>query len=105
MVASSSRAAEREWGEAVRTRSWSLKSLTWREPLLGVSLHGKSARRGYLNVALHLEETGYEAVGAVKGEPGTRIVSLEQTVLQHDESERLTRDPHRCFSSGPGFPR
>ena len=84
MVASSSRAAEREWGEAVRTRSCSLKSLTWRDPLLGVPFHGKSARREYLNVALNRERTVYEAIDAVKGEPSTRIVSSEQTVLQQD---------------------
>ena len=77
MVASSSRVAEREWGEAVMTRSCGLKSLTWRDPLSAVSLHGNSARRGYLNVALNRERTGYEAVGAVKGEPGTTIVSSE----------------------------
>ena len=56
-------------------------------------------------MALDQERTSYEAVHAVKGEPGTRIMSLEQTVLQQNESDRLTHDLCRYFSSGPEFPR
>ena len=65
IVASSSRAARTDLGEAVTMKSWRAKLWTYHCALLGGSFSQKKSVRKYQDVALNIKKTGHKAVGTI----------------------------------------